>query len=154
MRFPYLPLRVRRLVPPLGGLAVRFYPVFAITVSGSRGPVTLDALVDSGADDTIFPERLAAKLGIDLTQAPQGDAATVSGAPVRYRYSPVNVQLRDGRETLEWTAQVGFAPIRLRWALLGQTGFLQYLDVTLYGGRREVEIVPNPSFPGLHVFAP
>jgi hypothetical protein len=72
--FPYLALPTKAPVVALGGAMVRYRPIFTVGVSGTLGARLIDACVDCGCDDTIFPLSLARKLGIDLTGAPQGEA--------------------------------------------------------------------------------
>ena len=89
LRFSYIALPTHRPVYPLGGAVVRHRPLVAIQVQGPSGTRSLTATLDSGSDDTLLPAYLAPGLGIDLDQAPQGEAGTVSGgAPIPYRYAP------------------------------------------------------------------
>jgi hypothetical protein len=97
------------------------------------------------------PAYLAARLGIDLSQAPQGEAATVGGSPVPYHYAVVHLRLSDGYEECEWDAIVGFVAAPMRWAILGYAGALQYFDLQFRGLHREALLTPNASFPGRHV---
>ena len=149
MRFPYLVSSVSRPVYPLGGATVRHYPVLATVIGTAAIRHIKDGLVDSASDDTIFPLSVARQLGIDLRNAPVGDARPVAGATLSYRYAHVTLRITDVRETCEWPAIVGFIDLPMRWALLGQTGFLQFFDVILRGADREVVLTPA-SFPGRH----
>jgi hypothetical protein len=151
MRFPYVPLPTRRPVYPLGGVLVRYRPLVAIEVRGPTGTRSLTATADSGADDTLLPAHLAPRLGIDVAQAPEGEAGTVGGPPISYRYATVRLRLSDGYEECEWDAIVGFVTAPMRWAILGYAGALQYFDLHLLGLRREAVITPNASFSGRHV---
>jgi hypothetical protein len=150
LRFPYLPVAVQRPVYPLAGAQVRHYPVINVAVSCASGDLFFDGLVDSAADDTIFPLSVARRLGIDLSNAPLGEARAVGGGTFSYHYAHVTLRVSDGRETCEWDTIVGFLDARLRWALLGQTGFLPYFDVQLLGARREVLLAPDATFTGQH----
>ena len=107
--------------------------------------------IDSGSDDTLFPAYLAPRLGIDLTNAPVGEAGTIGGPSVPYRYAKARLRLSDGYEECEWEAVVGFVTIPMRWAVLGHASALQYFDLQLLGFQREVALVPNLSFPGSYV---
>jgi hypothetical protein len=120
-------------------------PVHLIGPGGSR---LLDGNLDSGSDDTLFPSYLVPHLGIDLSDAAEGEARSVGGPPARYRYAKVTLQVADGSEACQWGAIVGFIDAPLRWAILGHAGFLQFFDVQLLGERREALLTPNPSFPG------
>src|SRR5437763_5034649 len=51
--------------------------------------------VQTGADDTVFPEDAALALGTALTQAPCGEARVVGGARVQVRYAQVTLRITD-----------------------------------------------------------
>jgi hypothetical protein len=106
-----------------------------------------EGLLDSGADDTVFPETLAAVLGVDLSNAPTGRAGTPAGAifPIRAR---VGMRITDGIEQREWHAWVGFTPVKLSYSLLGFAGFLQFFDTNLRGALEVAELTVNNSYPG------
>jgi hypothetical protein len=151
MKFPYIALPTRRPVYPLGGALVRHRPLVPLEVRGPSGTRPLTAALDCGADDTLVPAYLAPHLGIDLTQAPEGQSGTVGGPSVPYHYAAVRLRLSDGYEECEWDAIVGFVAAPMRWAILGQAGALQFFDVQLLGSRREALIAPNATLPGRHV---
>jgi hypothetical protein len=150
VRIPYVPVSYHQPIPSLGGGLVRYRPVMAVRLTGPRNDVLQDGLLDTGADETLFEERLAAIIGLDLDQAEERKVGLVGRPrPVRCRYAPVRLRITDGlRETYEWTAVVGFAATRLRYHLLGQSGFLQFFDVEFRGADRAVVLTPNRSFPG------
>jgi hypothetical protein len=145
-----MPVPAQRPIPSLSGSLVRFRPVLAIRLTGPSGPRLRDALLDTGSDDTVFTEALAALLGVDLQQAEERQLALAGRPqPVRCRYAPVLLRITDGlRETYEWTAIVGFVSSRLHYNLLGHAGFLQYFDAEFLGADREMILTPNRSFPG------
>jgi hypothetical protein len=151
MRFPYQARHVRQPIYPLGGSLTRHYPLMPLIVSGPNGGWLRDCLLDSGADDTLFPEAAAIALGIDLTGAPTGRAAQAGGIAIQYSYASANLRISDGKETCEWTTVIGFTKSPLRWPTLGQTGFLRFFDLTLFGARREIFLTPNTDFAGHHV---
>lgn len=149
MRFPYVLIPTGRLVPPLGGRTVRPRPLVEV---GVVGPVTTrarPALVDSGADDTVFHESLAAIIGVNLSNAPalNMNVATAGGV-VPVRYAPVMLRLTDGQEMREWPAVVAFTPARLVYPMLGFAGCLQFFDATFRGAAEVVELTANALYPG------
>jgi len=150
--FPYLPLPTKAPIPSLGGSTIRYRAILPIRIFGPLGSRLFDGCLDCASDDTVFPLSLARRVGIDLTGAPKGEAQPVGGMIVPLSYSTVTFLLTDGIETCEWQATVAFADLPLRWALLGNAGFLQFFDTELRGAGREVEIVPNVSFPGQRTF--
>jgi hypothetical protein len=115
---------------------------------GPRDTWTRDAILDTGSDDTVFPERAAARIGIDLTNAPLGEAAGVGVTPVQLRDAEVALRISDGTERREWRAWVGFTHARLAYPLLGFAGFLQYFATNFHGDREEVELAVNALYPG------
>jgi hypothetical protein len=150
VRIPYVPVSYRQSIPSLGGGVVRYRPVMAVRLTGPRNDWLRDGLLDTGADETIFGEIVATIIGLDLDQAEARDVGLVGRPqPVRCRYAPVRLRITDGlRETYEWTAVVGFAATRLRYPLLGHSGFLQFFDAEFRGADRAVILTPNRSFPG------
>jgi hypothetical protein len=108
----------------------------------------VDALVDTAADDTVFPEDLAAKVGVDLSGAPTGIATGVGRVVGSLRYAQVVLRIADHQERREWTAWVGFTAVKLRQPLLGFAGFLQYFSANLHGGSEEFELTVNNLYPG------
>ena len=148
LRFPYQLAAVGHAVLPLGGRWVRPRPLVPITVMGPRDSRLRMALVDTAADDTVFPEVLAGLIGVDLTSAPAGTAGGVGGLTFAVRYAQVTLRLTDGREFREWPAWVGFTAARLVHPLLGFAGCLQFFSVLALGDREEVELIANRLYPG------
>jgi hypothetical protein len=148
MRFPYRLETSPRPVFALGGRWVRPRPVLLVTVIGPSATIARNALLDTGADDTIFPEAWAATLGLDLTQAPVGEAAGIGRAGFPVRYAEVQLRITDGKEFRDWPARVGFTSAALKRPLLGFAGFLQFFTATFRGDREEVELEINPLYPG------
>jgi hypothetical protein len=119
-----------------------------VTVVGPTDTRVRDGLLDPGADDTVFPDSLAAPLGVDLTNAPSGQGAGSTMAAVPLRYAQVYLRITDGREFREWPAWVGFTPARIYRPLLGFAGFLQFYSAHFHGDREEVELTVNSLYPG------
>jgi hypothetical protein len=148
MHFRYSSIRTIQPVVSLGGRGSRPRPLVPVGLVGPAATVLRDGLLDTGADDTVFPEWFAGRAGIDLTNAPVGQATGVSGAPVAVRYAPVTLRVSDGHETRTWQALVGFTAHRIRQPLLGFAGFLQYFDALFRGSREEVELTVNDLYSG------
>lgn len=148
MRFPYRVYPVPRPVVSLGGRPARPQPVIPVTVVGPGGAAAREGLLDTGSDDTIFPERVAALIGLDLTGAPVRTAAGVGLVPAAVRFAEVTLRLTDGVEFREWRAWAGFTPARLNRPLLGFAGFLQFFTAAFDGQREQVELIVNGLHPG------
>jgi hypothetical protein len=146
--FSYSQIRMRRPVHPLGGRMTRPRALIQVAMVGPLKTQPDLGMLDTGADDTVFHESVAAQIGIDLTNAPTGEAAGVGLVRTPIRNAQVTLRITDGREFCEWPALVGFTVVPLRRPLLGFAGFFQFFDATFRGAREEVELVTNTLFPG------
>ncbi|MBI1918661.1 MAG: aspartyl protease family protein [Planctomycetes bacterium] len=108
----------------------------------------MTALLDSGADDSVFAEQVALSIGLDLRNAPQQTMTGVGGPPSVIAYAPVTLRLTDGNEYREWPALVGFTSARMTHPLLGFAGCLQFFDALFCGEREVVELTVNGLYPG------
>src|SRR5437879_13082567 len=108
LRFPYKLISTGHPVVPLGGRFVRPRPILAVTRMGPTSSRAQDPLLDCGADDTVFPEDLATLVGIDLRNAPEGQAIGVGPSRARVKYAEATLRITDGHELREWRAWVGF----------------------------------------------
>jgi hypothetical protein len=151
VRFPYLGLPTSKPIHSLAGGNVRYRPILPVQITQPQQLSPVDGCIDCASDDTLFSAHVAARLGINLVQAPQGQVQAPGHAPLPVSYGRVTLLISDGFETCEWEAVVGFVNIALRWALLGQAGFLEFFDVELLGAQRQIILSPNARFPGVHV---
>jgi hypothetical protein len=119
LRFPYLTRPSHRPVVPLGGVLYRRYPIFPVNIIAPNATTVRDGLLDTGADDTIYPESIAQSLAIDLTGALEGEARGIGGPSLRIRFATVRLRITDFKETCEWDAIVGFAPLAMGRMLFG-----------------------------------
>lgn len=148
LRIPYRSVRAIRPVPSLFGRMERPRPYINVTIIGPGGTAYQKALLDSGADDTVFPEPIATTIGIDLSNAPWGTVIGMGGGSGLLRFAQVTLRIAVRQERREWRAWVGFTTAPLQNALLGFAGFLQYFTATFHGDREEVELTVNGLYPG------
>jgi hypothetical protein len=147
MRFRYRRVKIRRPAPGLGGSLVRPRPIVTVSLMSPTAFDVQDALVDSGADDTVFPEDVAIRLGLDLSNAPVGEASGVGSVAIQLRFAALELRLTDGHEFRQWTAVVGFAP-RIKQSLLGFAGCLQFFTAKFDSDLEEVELTINSKYRG------
>ena len=148
LHYHYRLFQLNHPIVSLGGRWTRPRPVVSVTLIGPQDTRARVALLDSGADDTLFPEQLAAQLGIDLTNAPPAIGSGIGARHVPVRYAEVRLRLFDGTELREWPAWVGFTPARLTLPVLGFAGCLQFFTATFRGDLEEVELDTNRLYPG------
>jgi hypothetical protein len=149
MRFYYRRYATKRPIISLGGRLFRPRPIIRVTLFIDSGVYVDDCLLDSGADDTVFPDRAANRLGIDLTTAPAGEAATAGGSPGTVHYGRVKIRVTDGKEFREWDAWVAFTPLPLHQPLLGFAGFLQFFFAQFDNENEFVDLTVNNLYGGI-----
>ena len=103
-------------------------PLIPVTLSTGRRSARLLALIDSGADNTIFRDQVAPTLGLDLRAAPSDCFCGTSGHEQTARYRQLSLHVG----TVSYQALVGFAELPSEVAgILGQDGFFNHFVVTL-----------------------
>jgi hypothetical protein len=130
-------------------MTVRWRPLVPVRISNLHG-VSFGfgrALIDPGADDTIFPLDVAILLKIPL-YPPTAHAMRWRGGLYALSFGDVELALMDDTGTaLRWNATIGFTKAPIRYPLLGVAGCLQFFNANLLGEDRVVEIEPTPSCP-------
>jgi hypothetical protein len=130
---------------------VLYRPEVTIDVIGARRMQSLQALVDTGSDETVFPASLATTIGVQLDRASAGQASAVGGHVVQLVPGAVTLQIAlDGRN-YRWQAMIGFLEVAQpedEVALLGYAGFLEFFRATFDSQSHELELTPNDRFPG------
>ena len=124
-------------------------PIVPVRLLGpNRHWSTIDALIDTGSDITLFPERLAERLGVDLTDIAEVPLTSALGTIATYRAVELTLELRRFPDTMRWQGVVGFLPRHMTYGLLGTRGFFEFFDVQYSARQRFTEIqsshVVNP----------
>jgi hypothetical protein len=148
MRFAYKQGHSASPVVVLQGRMGRPRPLINLTLISATATRVVTALLDPGADDTVFERREAVRLGIDLASAPTRTLAGVTGPAVVVAYVQITIRVTDGVEFREWLGWVGFTTAQLTHPTLGFAGFLQYFDANFKGHAEEAELTINPSYSG------
>lgn len=143
IRYPYQSYPIRGAGMPRHVIVHR--PVIPLRIVGTSGHLEFRGLVDTGADDTLFPEAVIDQLGIAI---PPGDRAVIvgiEGSTTVVRYGTVDLMLPGPGGGYRWSARVGFhAGFRI---VLGHVGFLEYFTATFNGRSRQLTLTPNGSAP-------
>ena len=125
-------------------------PVITIRVVGPKSDARWDALVDSGADETLFPLSLADALGIELDQQMTSEAAGISGDRLKIFYGDVELRIESVQEFVAWKTTVGFVDfgsVSDEVIIPGHGGCLDFFTATFDGENAELELVPNAFLP-------
>lgn len=125
-------------------------PVITIRIIGPKSEARWDALVDSGADETLFPLSLAEVLGIALDQEFISEAAGISGDRLKIQYGDVVLRIETEQDDIEWKTTVGFVDFGSasdEVIILGHGGCLDFFTATFDGEKAELELKPNALLP-------
>lgn len=121
-------------------------PLLQVTLSKGAKHVNLICLVDSGADDCLFPESLTKLLDIDLKSGDLKQFAGIAAGHIvgAYRHT-IGLQVHGLPEKVEIDAY--FTEGDYVQGLLGQTGFFENFKVSFerYKGQFDVEARPSPT---------
>jgi hypothetical protein len=152
LRFPYQDEPLTGPPPPSlpAAATVRRRPLIPVTIIGPTGNSRFfpRALLDPGADDSVFPFALAVLLGATL-KGDTGHGLRWRGQSYSLRFADVTFELSDGIQLWRWPAVVGFSPAPIRYPLLGLSGCLHFFDARFLGDDQVVELETNRSFAGL-----
>jgi hypothetical protein len=148
MKFPYR--EYVGIYPGTDDFRLILRPIITIRILGSRSQARWDALVDTGADETLFPLALAELLGVELDPRMVGVAAGISGDRLKVHYGAVELQIENGPEVVSWKTTVGFADFQSESdepVILGQDGCLEFFTASFDGENAELELVANSLLP-------
>jgi hypothetical protein len=152
LRFPYQDEPFTGPPPPSlpAGAGAVWRPLIPITLIGPTGKFRAytRAILDPGADDTVFTIDTARRLAISLLPH-TGHGLRWRGQLHALRFGKVELQIAaDDGSVWQWPAVIAFSPAPLRYPILGQAGCLQFFDARFLGADLAVELEANPTFPG------
>lgn len=119
-----------------------YRPTIPIIFKYKANFILVEALVDSGADQTILPVEIATALNIPLDASSATSFLGAGGNQFEVYRSQVPIQhiLRmPGFRSIQWRTKVYFTQAQPT-ILLGQDGFLDRFRVTLDGIKKQIEI--------------
>ena len=109
--------------------------------------ILIDALIDTGADVSLFPQHLAEQRGFDLNRPPDGMVSAAVGGECSYRLHDVTLELRRPPDVVRWKASVGFVDRTMSYAILGTRGFFEFFDLNYSTHNRRIEITACDPLP-------
>ena len=109
--------------------------------------VLIDALIDTGADISLFPQHLAEQLGFDLSHPPDGMVSAAVGGQCSYRLRDVTLELRRPPEVVRWKASIGFVDRTMSYAILGTRGFFEFFRLTYDARAGFLTVEPSLTLP-------
>ena len=119
-----------------------YRPSVPIVLKNGSNFILVEAVIDSGADFTIFPIELAGVLNLKLDKNSKKSFLGAGSNPFTVYPSPVKIEhilRQSGFRPLKWKSGVYFAESQPA-ILLGNQGFLDHFVVTFDGKKKELEI--------------
>lgn len=102
-------------------------PGLPLILRGPSARIPVVALVDSGADSSIFPLEIAAHLGIDLGQCRREDCTTAAGPSTQHIWEPgLDAQVQAMNVTVHLRGAFSETPV----GLLGREDFFDAFRVS------------------------
>ena len=148
MKFPYR--SYVSLYPGSSDFRLILRPVVTIQIAGPNAKARWDALVDTGADETLLPYSFAELLGVKLDRDATSQAAGISGEHLTVYYGDVAFQIADGSEQVGWSTTVGFVEFAStddEVVVLGHLGCLDYFTAEFDGEAAELKLTANSLLP-------
>jgi hypothetical protein len=115
-------------------------PFIKIRLSHQDKVIQFDALIDSGADVSLFHASAAKGLSIDLKSGIKQEYFGVSGHKIEAYFHTVKLQIVGAPDVVELA--VGFTESEGVGALLGQADFFQAYHIKFERSRGQIEINP------------
>jgi hypothetical protein len=145
---PWYEYSARRDGPPL--------PLAAVRLWHGMLSARVVALVDSGADFSLFHITYADELGLNRDEAEIGESTGASGASFRtYRWPDAHLELEFENERFPFLgAFADFAPTSEPSNLLGRRDFFQRYIVQFWDAAELMSIDLSPDFPDLRSHPP
>lgn len=135
MIFPF------KKIPLPGSTKTVLRPVIPIDISGPKGTWTLEALIDSGADRSLFDIEIAKVLGIDLSKVKKEQFGGIGKDTVTVYTTNVVVEVNGINHPV--TIPIGFMKGANVRALLGQDGFFDNFRIVFTRANDSIEITPS-----------
>jgi len=101
----------------------------------------LEGLVDTGADDTLVPERFLSRLGVIIAPGDYAMIGGIDGTGSLVRYGTIDLAIPELNGGYRWSARVGFHPGEK--LILGHNGFLEYFTSKFNGRGRHLTLMPH-----------
>ena len=119
---------------------MRKRPMLEVELFGEKGSVTVDAIVDSGADSCIFNVEYAEAIGVDLANCEVEDMIGISGVPMRTYRTKIEIEVK---HLDRFELPVAFIESTSVNGLLGQEGFFDRYRIRFERDRDVFEVAKS-----------
>lgn len=133
MKFKY---RKTSLTSPFSKSKILVRPIIPISLKSREGSLRYEALIDSGADFSIFPVEIAKKLGVNFKKAKKIYFSSATGDLVQGIFSKIKLDI--GEEAFE--TSIVFADLAEQTGILGQYGFFDKFIIKFDLQNEDIEL--------------
>jgi len=100
-------------------------------------PFLFESVIDSGADQCLFPSAYAPFLGIDVASGPSHQMSGV-GSLGRAYFHKVQVTVKVGETLLQFECYAGFSSLLVSFGLLGRQGFFELFEEVAFDEKAKI----------------
>lgn len=133
MKFKY---RKTSITSPFSKRKILIRPIIPISLKSGGKSLRYEALIDSGADFSIFPTEIAKKLGVNLKKARKVYFSSATGDSVEGAIGEIKIDI--GEKAFE--TYIVFADLAEQTGILGQYGFFDKFIVKFDLVKEEIEL--------------
>lgn len=139
MKFPYLKIPAT-VFPRTKYFCKPIIPLRLINSKNNKG-VKIDALIDSGADATVFAAEFGRAIGINVGIGEKAQLSGLGGKVINVYFHEVILEV--GGNKIK--SLVGFTYAKGIAAILGQIGFFDKFKVSFDQAKGIIEVIPKKS---------
>ena len=114
-------------------------PIVDVELFGPKGSIPTIALLDSGADFSLFNIEYAKAIGIDIAKCETDRTVGVEGGTKEIYMTKLEIQVKDLNKV---KIPIGFIDSRSVTGLIGQTGFFDLNKIKFERDHNSFEISP------------
>lgn len=133
MKFKY---RKTSICSPFSKRKVLVRPIIPISLKNGEKSLRYEALIDSGADFSIFPTEIARKLGINLKKVKKIYFSSATGDLVRGILGNIELDIGEG----VFKTSLVFADLAEQAGILGQYGFFDKFVIKFDLQKEDIEL--------------
>lgn len=115
-------------------------PLIPVALFGPKGSIYIDALIDSGADMSLFHSDIGKDIGLEMEKGKRQTFSGIEGGNVIVYTYPIYLQIIGMNEKIE--VEAGFTETSGVSAILGQEGFFDKFRIKFERDINSVEITP------------
>jgi len=121
-------------------------PILPVALYGLKGRIEVNALVDTGASETVIPLEFWEQIDPLFREGEVGDLTAANGAVFPVKYGTVDLEIRPDKKQIRWNAKVAFTAARDEM-VLGDAGFFRYFAVEFNRANLSFEVWRSGHLP-------